>query len=90
MEEDEEDDLLEEAIELVKKHHHASTSFLQRKLRVGYPRAARIMDQLEERGIVSPLKDDGRSREVLISAPDQTSPEITVETSAESLLTEDS
>jgi S-DNA-T family DNA segregation ATPase FtsK/SpoIIIE len=90
MEEEEVDELLGEAIEIVKKHNHASTSFLQRKLRVGYPRAARIMDQLEARGIVGPLGDDGRSREVLISTADETSPEITVETSAESFLTEDS
>jgi len=65
------DELLEEAIKLVKKHDRASTSFLQRKLRIGYPRASRIMDQLEEQGIISPLKDDGRSREVLISTTDE-------------------
>jgi len=75
MEEDREDELLEEAIEIVKRYDRASASFLQRKLRVGYPRAARIMDQLEERGVVGPLKDDGRSREVLIGAPDELSTE---------------
>ena len=69
------DELLGEAIELVKKHNRASTSFLQRKLRIGYPRASRIIDQLEERGIISPLKDDGRTREVLISIPDELSTE---------------
>jgi S-DNA-T family DNA segregation ATPase FtsK/SpoIIIE len=84
MEESEADELLEEAIELVKKHNHASASFLQRKLRVGYPRASRIMDQLEERGIISPLQDDGRSREVLISTTD----ELTT-SSVEPLSTED-
>jgi len=67
MEAEEEDDLLKEAIELVKKYNRASASFLQRKLRVGYPRASRIIDQLQERGIIGPLEDDGRSREVLIS-----------------------
>ena len=71
MEERKEDELLKEAIELVKKHNRASASFLQRKLHIGYPRAARIIDQLEERGIVGPLKDDGRSREVLISTTDE-------------------
>jgi len=75
MEEEKEDELLGEAIEIVKRYNHASTSFIQRKLRVGYPRAARIMDQLEARGIVSSLKDDGRSREVLISTPDELSTE---------------
>lgn len=73
MEEEEADELLGEAIELVKRYNHASTSFLQRKLHVGYPRAARIMDQLEEREIVSPLKDDGRSRDVLIGTADEPS-----------------
>ena len=68
---EEEDKLMGEAIELVKKHNRASTSFLQRKLHIGYPRASRIVDQLEERGIISPLQDDKRSREVLISAPDE-------------------
>jgi S-DNA-T family DNA segregation ATPase FtsK/SpoIIIE len=97
MEEHEEDELLEEAIKIVKRYNRASTSFLQRKLRVGYPRASRIMDQLEERGIVGPLEDDGRSREVLVSAPDETSAELSVEASdfgelsraAEPLSTED-
>jgi S-DNA-T family DNA segregation ATPase FtsK/SpoIIIE len=75
MEAKEEDKLLEEAIELVKEHNRASASFLQRKLRIGYPRASRIIDQLEERGIIGPLGDDGRSREVFISTPDELSTE---------------
>jgi S-DNA-T family DNA segregation ATPase FtsK/SpoIIIE len=90
MEAKEEDELLGEAIDLVKEHHRASASFLQRKLRIGYPRASRIIDQLEERGIVSPLQDDGRSREVLISTTDETSFDVTVETSVEPLSAEDS
>jgi S-DNA-T family DNA segregation ATPase FtsK/SpoIIIE len=64
--EDEHEELLEEAIELVKRHQRASTSFLQRRLRIGYPRAARLMDMLEEEGIVGPPESGGRSREVLI------------------------
>jgi S-DNA-T family DNA segregation ATPase FtsK/SpoIIIE len=44
------DPLLEAARELLQEHKHISTSFLQRKLRIGYPRAARIMEQLEEEG----------------------------------------
>ncbi len=43
-----EDPLLETARQLAREHKHISTSFLQRKLRIGYPRAARIMEQLEE------------------------------------------
>ncbi|GAH23614.1 unnamed protein product, partial [marine sediment metagenome] len=42
------DPLLEAARELAQQHEHISTSFLQRRLHIGYPRAARIMEQLEE------------------------------------------
>jgi len=45
-----EDSLLETARQLAQEHTHLSTSYLQRKLRIGYPRAARIMEQLEEEG----------------------------------------
>ncbi len=41
-----------------------STSLLQRRLGIGYPRAARLMDQLEERGVIGP-SEDGKSREVI-------------------------
>ena len=51
---DEDDDLYEEAREIVVQAGKASTSFLQRKLRVGYARAARLIDMLEERGVVGP------------------------------------
>ncbi|MFC1941534.1 DNA translocase FtsK [Chloroflexota bacterium] len=46
-----EDPMLAAARQLVREHKHISTSFLQRRLRIGYPRAARIMDQLEEEGV---------------------------------------
>jgi DNA segregation ATPase FtsK/SpoIIIE, S-DNA-T family len=42
------DPLLEQALELAEKHERISTSFLQRKMHIGYPRAARLMDQLQE------------------------------------------
>jgi S-DNA-T family DNA segregation ATPase FtsK/SpoIIIE len=45
-----EDPLLETAKQLLEEHKHISTSYLQRRLRIGYPRAARIMEQLEEEG----------------------------------------
>lgn len=64
--EDEADELLEQAIEVVRQHERASTSFLQRRLRIGYPRAARLMDQLEKLGIVGPAEGGGRSRPVLV------------------------
>ena len=60
------DPLLHEAIELAREHATLSTSLLQRKLRIGYPRAARTMDELEERGIVG-SSDGTSSREVLIA-----------------------
>ncbi len=46
------DPLLEEAKHLAREHKHVSTSFLQRRLRVGYPRAARLMETLEQEGLV--------------------------------------
>ena len=51
--EDDDDELYEEAREIVMSAGKASTSFLQRKLRIGYARAARLIDMLEERGVVS-------------------------------------
>jgi len=56
---------LEEAIAMVRKHNRASISLLQRRLRIGYSRAARLIDLLEEQGIVGPDRGAGRSREVL-------------------------
>jgi S-DNA-T family DNA segregation ATPase FtsK/SpoIIIE len=64
--EDEEDDLLPEAIELAEGRDRISTSFIQRRLRIGFPRAARIVDQLEEQGIVGPDEGGGRGRQVLL------------------------
>jgi S-DNA-T family DNA segregation ATPase FtsK/SpoIIIE len=59
------DSMYEEAREVVVKAGRASTSFLQRRLRVGYSRAARLMDVLEERGIIGP-QDGAKPREVLL------------------------
>ncbi|MCF0148951.1 MAG: DNA translocase FtsK 4TM domain-containing protein [Clostridium sp.] len=60
------DELLNEAIKIVIEYNQASTSFLQRKLRIGFNRASRIMDELEERGIISE-KDGSRPRQILVS-----------------------
>ncbi len=68
--EDNSDDLVKKAIELVKKSRHASASLLQRRLRIGYPRAARLLDELQTLGVVGPPQGGGREREVLIS-PDE-------------------
>jgi S-DNA-T family DNA segregation ATPase FtsK/SpoIIIE len=59
------DDLYEEAKEVVISAGKASTSYLQRKLRVGYSRAARLMDILEERGVIGPA-DGAKPREILV------------------------
>lgn len=60
------DPMLEQAISLVIEEGEASASQIQRRLGLGYPRAARIMDLLEELGIIGELKAGGRTREVLI------------------------
>lgn len=60
------DELIEEAIKVVVEYQQASTSFIQRKFRVGFNRASRIMDELEERGIISE-KDGSRPRQVLVT-----------------------
>jgi DNA segregation ATPase FtsK/SpoIIIE-like protein len=64
-EEDDADELFDEAVELVKRSGTASASFLQRHLKVGYNRAARMIENMENRGIVGPA-DGARPREVLI------------------------
>ena len=73
LEEVEADDaLLEQAATLVREHHQASASFLQRQMRIGYPRAARLIDQLQEMGVVGPPETGGRTRTVVIEAPPMT------------------
>lgn len=59
---DERDEMLEQAIELAQKYDMISTSMLQRRLRVGYPRAARLMETLHEMGLVEDPKQGGRTR----------------------------
>lgn len=60
------DDLIDEVIKLVAIQQKASTSFIQRKFKIGYNRAARIIDELEERGIVGPDLGGTKGREVKI------------------------
>jgi S-DNA-T family DNA segregation ATPase FtsK/SpoIIIE len=81
-EDDDADALLTQAIDIVRRSDKASASLLQRRLRIGYARAARILDQMEDRGIVGP-QDGSRFREVLVTsdgwggdmAPEEDDPE---------------
>ncbi|MBI4494469.1 MAG: DNA translocase FtsK [Chloroflexi bacterium] len=66
-EEAEEDELYARAAELARQYARVSVSLLQRRLGIGYPRAARLLDLLEERSVVGP-PTDGKSREVLARA----------------------
>jgi S-DNA-T family DNA segregation ATPase FtsK/SpoIIIE len=57
--------LMQQAIELVKTRGGASASLLQRRLRIGYPKAARMIDQMEEMGIIGPPEGAGRMRKLI-------------------------
>jgi S-DNA-T family DNA segregation ATPase FtsK/SpoIIIE len=59
------DELFDQAVRLVVEQQQASTSFLQRRLKVGYSRAARLMDELEEAGIVGPA-EGAKPRQILV------------------------
>jgi len=61
---------IEQAIEIVKRYGTASASLLQRKMRIGYPRAARLMDELKTMGIVGRERTGGKTREVFIEEDD--------------------
>jgi S-DNA-T family DNA segregation ATPase FtsK/SpoIIIE len=65
MENSDADPLLKEAIEIVRKEGKASITMLQRKLRIGYTRAARMVDELEDKGIISPPLTHSNVRDVL-------------------------
>lgn len=67
---EEDEELVEQCIEVIRQTNRASVSVLQRRLRIGYTRAARIMDLLEERGVVGPNKG-AEPREILIDLDEQ-------------------
>jgi S-DNA-T family DNA segregation ATPase FtsK/SpoIIIE len=60
------DALVEQAIQVVRSTQRASASLIQRRLKIGYPRAARLLDQLEEMNIVGPSQGGGKERDVLV------------------------
>lgn len=70
-EENEDESLIEKAISIVRQSQRASASLLQRRLRIGYPRAARLLDQLEEKGVVGPSQGGGKERDVLLGPLDE-------------------
>jgi S-DNA-T family DNA segregation ATPase FtsK/SpoIIIE len=60
------DDLVTKAVDFVRQNQRCSASLLQRHFRIGYPRAARLVDELEELGVIGPSQGGGRERDVLI------------------------
>lgn len=66
---DEDQELIQKCVEVIRSEQKASVSLLQRRLRIGYTRAARIMDKIENRGIVGPSKG-AEPREILIDLDD--------------------
>jgi DNA segregation ATPase FtsK/SpoIIIE, S-DNA-T family len=68
MEEDDYDEMYEQARELVMESRQASISWLQRRLRVGYNRAARMIERMEREGLIAPAGEAGKPREVLMQA----------------------
>jgi S-DNA-T family DNA segregation ATPase FtsK/SpoIIIE len=67
---DADDDMFKDAVNVVIENRKASTSLLQRRLRIGYGRAARLVEAMEEQGIVGPA-DGSRPREVLVHSADE-------------------
>jgi S-DNA-T family DNA segregation ATPase FtsK/SpoIIIE len=68
---DETDQLLEQAIEIAQKQEFLSTSLLQRRLRIGFPRAARIMEHLFEMGLVEDPKSGGKTRKSYVEESEE-------------------
>jgi S-DNA-T family DNA segregation ATPase FtsK/SpoIIIE len=63
------DPLFAEAIDLVRREGRASVSMLQRRMRIGYTRAARIVDMMEDKGIVGPPEGTSQLRQILDYGP---------------------
>ena len=65
-----EDPLFHEAVEAIRLSKQASTSFLQKKFRIGYNRASRLIDELENKGIIGPPTQGGKTREIYLEGAD--------------------
>jgi S-DNA-T family DNA segregation ATPase FtsK/SpoIIIE len=70
-EQEEQDPMYGEAVELVRKRQRASISMLQRRLRIGYTRAARLIEQMEAEGIIGPATEGSKPREVIDYGEDE-------------------
>jgi len=66
---DDRDELFEDAVRIIQETGRGSVSLLQRKLRIGYNRAGRLVEQLEEAGYLGPDRGGSHGRKVLIGAP---------------------
>ena len=66
---DDRDELFDDAVKLTLEFEQASTSFLQRRMKIGYSRAARLMDELEAAGIVGPA-EGAKPRKIFVTAED--------------------
>ena len=67
---DDYDELFDEAVDIISRHRVASISFVQRKLKIGYNRAARLVEQMELEGIVGP-QEGTRAREIFVRPPEE-------------------
>lgn len=84
---DSDDDMWKDAVQVVIDNRKASTSLLQRRLRIGYGRASRLIDMMEEQGIVSPA-DGAKPRDVLVRSMDEVFGNSSVADDAEAALDE--
>jgi len=73
--EDGDEALIKQAVNVLRRTHRASASYLQRQLHLSYPRAAWLIDELENRGIIGPAQSGGKNRQILLDDAQDTSDE---------------
>lgn len=74
---DSEEELYQQVLEFVVRTQKASASLLQRKFKIGYNKAARMIDTLEERGVIGPATGNSKPREVLVQFEENNNGEVT-------------